>query len=682
MTWLTKISLESWIILEESAVFILVGFAVAGALHVVLARRRWADWLKGLGAKSVLLASAIGLPLPLCSCGVLPAAVSLRKQGASKGATLSFVISTPETSVQSVLLTYALLGPLMAIYRPIAACITALFAGLSDNFIEKRWPSESADSEPVSDACCATEPTASVGTQADRAPVPWRAGFQHAFIDVFDDVMAWMVLGIVVAAVIRVAVPGYVMNAVFGPPLQAMLIMLVIGVPLYVCAEASTPIAAVLIAQGINPGAALVFLLAGPTTNIGSIGVLRRQLGVRSVTVYLVTIAVVSVAMGLLLNSLYVARGVDLSRRALAEPFLPGWLKALGAIAFLVLCLGSIRRLRYFDRLVGGLDAILPVGVTRGRLVGAIVFFVIAGYAASGLFAIKPGQVGLVKRFGRVARQDVQPGLHYAWPWPVEAVDKVDTRQVNRFELGYKAAVGRNGKTEWQEDENEAWVLLGDENIASIKSATQWHMKPGRSLAFAYSAADRESLVKDAVRSGLRTVLGSADIETVFTTAQLELAAEVHHEAQAILDQCNSGIELLSFAFLDLHAPPEVHEAFRDVASALEDKSTKRDQALTYEAQIVPVAHGTKDATIQDARAYALRTIAEAKGQADSFLARRKAYRLFPALTSARLLFETYDKVLPGLRKCVKPAAENLHLDLRFNRRQADSGKSLFDRAQ
>ena len=128
--WLTQLLLVSWIILKESAAFILVGFLIAGGLHVVLANARWIEWLKGLGARSVLLASAVGLPLPLCSCSVLPAAVSLRNQGASKGATLSFLISTPETSVQPILLTYSLLGPVMAVFRPIAACLTAMVAGL------------------------------------------------------------------------------------------------------------------------------------------------------------------------------------------------------------------------------------------------------------------------------------------------------------------------------------------------------------------------------------------------------------------------------------------------------------------------------------------------------------------------------------------------------------------------
>ena len=203
--WLTELLLESWNILKESAVFVLVGFLIAGVLHVMLAKWRWADWIKGLGPRSVFLASAIGLPLPLCSCSVLPAAISLRKQGAGKGGTLSFLISTPETSVQSVLLTYSLLGPVMAIYRPIAAWVTAIVAGLVENFVEKRYPSPSPDSSDAASADCCDRNCDSDPTSSAR--IGWSAGLRHAFVEVFDDVMGWMLIGVVVGAAIHVAIP-------------------------------------------------------------------------------------------------------------------------------------------------------------------------------------------------------------------------------------------------------------------------------------------------------------------------------------------------------------------------------------------------------------------------------------------------------------------------------------------
>ncbi len=662
--WFGQLVTESWNILRESAAFILVGFAIAGLLHVALARGRWANWLRGLGARSVVLASAVGLPLPLCSCSVLPAAVSLRKQGASKGATLSFLISTPETSVQSVLLTYALLGPIMAIYRPLASWITAMTAGLAQNFVERRFPSSEPDVDQAdpSTACCAGGECRDEAPLADGAQKPdWRAGMRHAFVDIFDDVIGWMLLGVVVAAAIQVLVPGFILDAMFGSPLQAMLIMLVIGVPLYVCAESSTPIAAVLIAQGISPGAALVFLLAGPATNIGSVGVLLRQLGRRTVVIYLVSIAIVSVVMGLALDWFFGAKGITLSERALAEPFLPGWFKTLGALVFLTLAVASMRRLRAYERLSAGLDRLLPLRVTPRRLTLALVIVVLIAYAASGLVAIQPGEVGMLKTFGRVTKADAAPGLHYVWPWPVGSVDRVPTRRVYRLVLGESAS-----SEEPDPDEDRSWVLLGDENIANIKCTAHWRMAPGATRAFAYASTDPELHVRDAVRSALREVLGAANIDTVFTVDQAALGDAVLAEAQRTLGRRACGVELVAFNFLDLHAPAEVHEAFRDVASALEDKVTRRNQALARKAEIEPLARGAADKMITAAIADKVRVTAEASGEADGFLQTLAAFKDYPELTRLRMILETFDKVLPGLRKCIRPGTGNLELDLRF----------------
>ena len=664
--WLTQLLLESWIILKESAAFILVGFLIAGGLHVVLANARWIEWLKGLGARSVLLASAVGLPLPLCSCSVLPAAVSLRKQGASKGATLSFLISTPETSVQSILLTYSLLGPVMAVFRPIAACLTAMVAGLVENFVERRARSAPASPPDGDVATCACPE----GDQPADERIRWADGLRHAFVDIFDDIVAWILIGILVAAIIQVAIPDFVIDAVFGPPLQAMLIMLIIGIPLYVCAESSTPIAAVLIAQGVSPGAALVFLLAGPATNIGAVGVLARQLGRRTVTVYLVSIAVVSVFMGLALDGFFGSRGISLTERALEEPFVPGWLKALGAIIFLLLCLASMRRLKYLERSAAALNWLLPVRVTSARVVGTAAAALILGYAGSGLFILQPGQVGMVKRFGRVVRRDVPPGLHYTWPFPIGAVDRIDTRWVYRLDLDYTPTDEDDDTS--PTDRTKRWVMLGDENIARIKCTTHWCMKEGQTARFAYGAAERERLVENAVRAALRFVLGSANIETVLTTEQGPLRQRVQSEAQAMLTRCECGIEIMSFDFIDLHAPPEVHDAFRDIASALEDRDRLRNEALTVKARVVPRARGSKQEMILGAHGYATRIQAEAAGEADAFLQTLAAYVQYPALTRARLVYEMYDRVLPGLRKCVKPSSENLYLDLRFGGKEQE----------
>lgn len=696
---LMQLLAEFWNILQQSAVFILLGFLFAAGLHVVMSRTRWADWLQSLSTKSVLLAAAIAAPLPLCSCSVIPAAVSLRKRGASKGAVLSFLISAPETNVESITFTWGLLGPVFAIFRPIAGLITAFTAGIVENFFERRFPTgepaaiEGADAGA---ACCGTAPAPATtdaaccgghgapGAAADHAGcgagdalavaeqrATWRDGMRHAFVDVFDGVVGWMLFGVAVAAVINVLVPGYVINAVFGPPLQAMLVMLAIGIPLYVCAEASTPIAAALILQGVNPGAALVFLLAGPATNIGSLFVLSRHLGRRTMVIYLTTIAIVAVAMAFVLNWLFVISGVKVEEHVLSTPLVPGVLKTGGAVLFLVLAVVSAVRLRADRRLASWLDAWSPVRVTPPRMTWTLVVAALAAYVLSGFVIVEPGQVGMIKRFGRVVQAEVGPGLHWAGPYPVGSVDRIDTRKVYRLELG--AASAALNAQDLPEDDR-AWVLLGDENFANIKCAAHWHMAPGQARAFAYGAEDREKLVACAVRAALRQVLGQASIDTVFTTDQAQVADAVHRQAQTILDSHGCGIALVSFDFLDLHAPPQVHESFRDVASALEDSVTRRNQALARQAEIAPLARGTRDKLVGAARADAVRVSAEAEGEADAFLATVAAYREYPELTRTRALFEMYDRILPGRTKFIRPVSPGLQLDLRFGGEKRDAG--------
>lgn len=286
----------AWSLFAEAATYMLPGFVFAGFLHAFVQSERLLAPLRKRGSKPVWLATLIGAPLPLCSCSVIPTAVTLRRKGASAGATSAFLISTPETSVTSILLTYGLLGPVYAIARPVAAIVTAVAAGLSANRIE---PEPVVPQVAPPDACC-EDAGALVGggSIASRA----LSGLRFAFVDLLEEVFPWIVVGVLVAAAIQTWIPEDTLLAWLGQPAAAMAIVIVVGVPLYVCAEASTPIAASLIAGGVSPGVALVFLLVGPATNVGSLGILRRELGGRVILVYVLAIVVVSVAMGLALD--------------------------------------------------------------------------------------------------------------------------------------------------------------------------------------------------------------------------------------------------------------------------------------------------------------------------------------------------------------------------------------------
>ena len=345
---------EFFNILVESSVYLLLGFALAGVMHVVLRRTpRFMDLLARKGGRSVTLAALLGAPLPLCSCGVVPVAMTLRKHGASKGATVSFLISCPETDVVSILLTYALLGPIMAVFRPLAAVATAIIAGRATNAVDRDGPVEtdkSAETAPeaVPSHCCheknEAESDVATGYIAGKGPV-WNA-LHYGFVQFFDDIIGSLLLGLALGGLIAVLLPRFGLeNLAGGSSIIAMLVMLVVGVPMYVCAAASTPIAAGLVVSGLSPGTALVFLLAGPATNLGSLLVLSKQLGRRVLVAYLASIAVVSVTLGLCLDSAF--RGSVAAATVVHSSHHHGGhgpLKIAAAIALLVLALLSLWR--------------------------------------------------------------------------------------------------------------------------------------------------------------------------------------------------------------------------------------------------------------------------------------------------------------------------------------------------
>jgi uncharacterized membrane protein YraQ (UPF0718 family) len=349
-----------WHLLEDSAVFLLVGFLLAGFVDALMAGHLITRHLQRRGTRPVILATMLGAPLPLCSCSVLPTALTLRRRGASSGATLSFLVSTPETSITSVLLSLGLLGPALAIVRPIAACMTAIAAGLAANLWERRTAPK-----PIAPAFVAShppEPAALAGCADpccdDRelpAGVPFlarlRRGLRFAFVDLFDDIFGWVLFGIVAAAALQHWIPPEALSRLGGGGIGTMLVLAAIGVPLYVCAEASTPIAATLIASGVSPGAALVFLLTGPATNLGTIGVLRRELGSALVWIYLATIVGAAIAAGLAVDAWVIdARGAVAAVEG--ESVIPRSIEIAAAVVFLSLGLGWFVRRKPLTRLV------------------------------------------------------------------------------------------------------------------------------------------------------------------------------------------------------------------------------------------------------------------------------------------------------------------------------------------
>ncbi len=376
----------------EAAPWLVLGLVIGGLIKALIPTSFLQRHLSGNGFSAIFKAALFGAPLPLCSCGVIPAALGLRQAGASRPATVSFLVSTPETGIDSVSISYALLGPFMAVVRPVAAIASAITAGLlvgkteddgeiktsrlqvdeksskglekvesccdtqtqedasaccssekqalkpsccsakpvkevkevsccgSEAISETMKDTSScgstvslASTETATDACCGTNTVATrnacCGTSEQGIKKPetflqkaWD-GIVYSFVDLFDKVLFWLVIGLVFAALVKTFVPMTFL-AEWGSGLPAMLVMLVIGIPMYVCATASTPIAAGLLLAGISPGTAMVFLMAGPATNISTLGVIGKELGKRSLYAYLTGVGVITLLTGFIVDYL------------------------------------------------------------------------------------------------------------------------------------------------------------------------------------------------------------------------------------------------------------------------------------------------------------------------------------------------------------------------------------------
>ena len=282
---------EIWNLINEMSPYLLLGFGFAGLLHAFVPAQIYHRYLSKNDFRSVLWAAMIGVPLPLCSCGVIPTAMSLRKEGASKGATTSFLIATPQTGVDSILATASLLGIPFAIIRPIAALVTALFGGQLVNIATRN-----EKNEVVEDANRTTTP---------RPQGLWnkiKEAFRYGYFEMMQDIGKWLMIGLVVAGLITVFVPDDFFLYFNDKPLLTMLMVLAVSVPMYVCATGSIPIAAALMLKGLSPGAALVLLMAGPACNMASIMVIGKVLEKKTMWVYLFSIILGAVSFGLLID--------------------------------------------------------------------------------------------------------------------------------------------------------------------------------------------------------------------------------------------------------------------------------------------------------------------------------------------------------------------------------------------
>lgn len=275
-------------ILGEMSPYLLLGFFFAGLLHAFIPQQRIEQYFNVGGLRSSVLAAMFGIPLPLCSCGVIPTGIAFFKNGASKGGTVSFLISTPQTGVDSILATFSLMGLPFAIIRPIAALVTGITGGLITGVVTK-------NEAPAPKPAPQTGPKRSFTQKVTDV-------FRYGFVEFIQDISKWLIIGLVLAAIISALIPNDFFELLQLSPLLQMLLILVVSVPLYICATGSIPLAAVLILKGISPGAAFVLLMAGPATNAATITMIGKVLGKRSLFAYLGTIIIGALSFGLLID--------------------------------------------------------------------------------------------------------------------------------------------------------------------------------------------------------------------------------------------------------------------------------------------------------------------------------------------------------------------------------------------
>lgn len=321
---------EMWNVLTQMSPWLLFGFVMAGVLSVLIAPAWVERHLGNRGFTQIFKAALFGIPMPLCSCSVIPVTAGLRRAGAGKGAVVSFLTATPQTGVDSIAVTYSLLGPVFTVFRVLAALLSGLFCGSAVELID-RTPLPQREAEAA--GCCAAG--------GESAEPWWRRIFHYGLIRLPRDIGRSLLVGILISALMAALIPDNWFADKLSPGLGMMLVMLLLGLPVYVCSTASIPVAITLMQLGVTPGAALVFLIAGPATNAATLTTVWKLLGRRTVAIYLGAITVCALLFGALLDALPLSAQISEELHRHAES--AGWLGTGSALLLLILLVPAVR---------------------------------------------------------------------------------------------------------------------------------------------------------------------------------------------------------------------------------------------------------------------------------------------------------------------------------------------------
>jgi HflK protein len=677
-TFLVDFVKEIFILYYQAAIYILFGFALAGLIRVFIRSKTIKTYLGTQRYKAVVRSSLFGIPLPLCSCSVLPTAISLRKSGASRGATTSFLISTPEVGVDGILITYGLMGGVMAVLRPVAAFVTAMTAGFFVEALDKT-PDED-DAAGLDEIKCSKEPHGPDQDEpvfrgfrdmsVEQMKTLWRKSFGYAFGDLFDDISWWLALGFIVSGIITVAVPDRIFTE-FLSGNAAIFVMLLVGIPIYVCAASSTPMAAAMLLKGMSPGAVIVFLLAGPATNLGSILVLKKFLGKKSLIIYLASIAVMTILFGYAVNLLF--PGDTFPVKKLVDPMQAegfSYIKLFASLLLLFLITRSFIRSPMPDEWVRYNDTLYRLfrfRFTKRSAVTVLVLAALVVYLSTMFLVVNPGELGFVRRFGKIQHENLPPGLHVHLPYPFDRGDVFSVSTVRKINVGFPGDDDNQGEMIQLSGERslESLYITGDENIIDLKYVVQYDIRPELAFRSFYLVSELDRIIKSVAIKNMIKTIGTYHIDAVYSTERAAVELEVKGLIQDELNAMDLGIRILQVQLMYVHAPNKVHFYFRDVASAQEDMNRSINLAGVYATEKLNLARGTGGQIIKEADSFKTVTTNVSRGESESFKLQEESYSQAARLTRFRLYVETLETVLPGLRKYIKPPGGQMdHIDV------------------
>ncbi|MDE0060706.1 MAG: SO_0444 family Cu/Zn efflux transporter [Defluviicoccus sp.] len=718
---------------------LLLGLFLAGLIHVFISRDAVLRWLHRDSLKSVASSAAVGVPMPLCSCSVVPVVAEMRRKGASRSACMSFLITAPETGADSILVTNAFFGPVAAVVRPVISFITGVMAGIF--CIGTIRDGDAVEPEPAAgghdhgddhdhhghdhdhdhshktlipgDDDCYISPSVlrsffvtwlgrlneGIGSARsmtwvkpdfyreylsipEPAPPPKDQGgrdlsglsfatvckhiLRYGFVEVADDILFALLVGVILGGVLYLAIPDNLMAYEYARWL-AYPVMVLVGIPLYICASASTPIAAALVAKGFSPGAALVFLMTGPATNTGTIAIVASQFGARFASVYVGSVIVVTVALGIAVDLLMIALGLSLAVNldASDSPAVAAiqWAGALGlfALMFWRFRAGALKG-GYQDLLMNLRPVSGPVKGWWARMTGdapltgllrprkpagaAVWLSVVAAFLLSGFTVVRPGEVGYGRLFGAVAWRDLPPGLHYLAPWPVARADRWPVREVKSVTSGTAGE-----------------YLTGDVNLMSMSLNVQYRVSDP--YFYHYRVANPEQVIGDNIRKELRKFVAGRTLDNLLNVERALLQSHIAEvferrlpgEDNALLD----AIELVKVNLLSVSPVGGAMNAFREVSSSQDDRERIIVNAQRLTVSLIPRAHGNAEYEVQQAKGEAARRTITSAAESDAIRMVAGAVRGAPEVLHNMLWREKLETSLSGRSKIIVPNQDTLN---------------------